>query len=203
MLVVRNLPRVYKTNGDGDLFTQDAIDGGKPRAVSDVLAISHGVENANYKAAIINMIVSTLKGGVKLSPRLSMKILELYSDEIEFSISNRAATPGLSYTPAVTGIVLAAKVDMDKAMDFKERYFKGTNLKEGDPALTFRTFMLGRKGGGAGGVRMTVINYSLTALKYHFDGKPLRRLISTDKAKEWFIGRQKTCVSMIYQWLQI
>lgn len=205
MLVVRNLPAIYKNNGDGKLFTQDVIDGGKPRTISDVLAISHGVTDATYKVAIANMIVYSLKGVVKLSPRVALKIIDLYSDEIEFTLSDRSSVRGLSYTPAMTGIILAAKVDLDKAMDFKQRYFKGTNLYEGDPALTFRTFMLGRKtrGTAAGGERATVLNYCMTAIKYHFDGKPLKRMVASDAAKEWFFGKQKSHLSMISEWLVI
>jgi len=199
MLVVSGLPRVYRHGGDGDLYTQDVIDGQKPRTIGDVLSIGHGVENAAVKMAIINMIVCVFKGSVKLSPRVGYNILQLYSDEIEFTLSNRAQTRGLSYTPAITGIVLAAKVDLDKSMIFKDQYFKGVGLREGSPALTLRNYMLTRSATGAmgSGVRMTVLNYAMTAMKYHFDGRPLKRLTSSDKAREYFMSNQKNCVQIV------
>lgn len=203
MLVVTGLPRAYKSNGNGELFTQDVIDGNKPRTSGDILYLSHGVDNAVVKMAIANMIVYSIKGSQKISPRIAFKIIELYSDEIEFTLSNRSQTRGLSYTPAITGIILAAKVDLDKAMDFKEKYFKGTNLNVGSPALTFREYMLSRNKAGTqgSGVRMTVMNYSLTALKHFFDGKPLKKLTSTDANREYFLSKQKNCVGMITDWL--
>lgn len=205
MLVVKGLPRIYKSNGDGDLFTQDIIDGQKPRTTSDALQISHGIENAKLKIAIANMIVYAFKGTVKLSPRIALKILDLYSDEIEFTLTNRSVTRGLSFVPALTGIILAAKVDLDHAMEFKDQYFKGIDLKEGSPVLTFRNFMLGRISSGSGdsGIRRTVLNYSLTSLKYYFDHKPLKRFVSSDKAKEYFMGKQKNCVNMVHEWLEV
>lgn len=208
MLVVTGLPRAYKSNGDGELFTQDVIDGNKPRSTGDILHLSHGVENANQKMAIANMIVSAIKGVRKISPRIAYKIIELYSDEIEFTLSNKGTYKGLAFTPAITGIVLAGKVDLDKAMDFKEKYFKGINLSAGSPALTFREYMLSRasrstraEGAGGSSIRMTVLNYSLTALKHHFAGNSLRGLKATDINREYFLGKQKSCVGMVNEWL--
>lgn len=205
MLVVKGLPRIYKSNGDGDLFTQDVIDGNKPRTTPDNLKISHGIDNATVKMAIANMIVCAFKAITKLSPRIALKILDLYSDEIEFTLANKTNTRGLSFTPALAGIVLAAKVDFDGTMDFKDQYFKGIDLKEGSPALTFRNFMLGRSTStvNGGSIRMTVLNYSLTSIKYHLDGKPLKRLVSSDKAREYFMGKQKNCVNMVNDWIKI
>jgi len=211
MLVVTGLPRAYKSNGNGELITQDAIDVNKPRSAADILRLSHGTENANNKMAIANMIVNAIKGVRKISPRVGFKIIDLYEDEIEFTLSNRGAWKGLSFTPAITGIILAAKVDLDKAMSFKEGYFKGENLSVGNPALTFRNYMLSRVsktaraegGSGGGGIRMTVLNYSLTALKHHFAGTPLKGLKATDINREYFLGKQKECVKMITEWLAI
>jgi hypothetical protein len=204
LLVVRGLPRIFQDHDGHDVDTQDVIDGNKPRTPADVLLLSHGVENANVKMAIANMLVYAIKGTpVKLSPRIGLKIIELYSDEIEFTLSGRSQTKGLSYTPTITGIIMAAKVDLDKSMFFKDQYFKGTDLKSGSPALTLRNFMLSRtKTGGQGsGVRTTILNYSLTALKMFFNDKPLKRLIASDQAKEYFLSKQKSCVSMIMEWL--
>lgn len=205
ILVVTGLPRAYRSNGNGELFTQDVIDGNKPRSQADILHLSHDVDNATQKAAIANMIVFAIKGARKISPRIAYKIIDLYSDEIEFTLSNRSQIKGLSYTPAITGIILAAKVDLDKAMEFKEKYFRGTNLNIGSPALTFRDFMLnrGNKGTSASGMRLTVLNYSLTAMKHYFDGKPLRKLASTDANREYFLSKQKTCVRMVTEWLAV
>ena len=55
----------------------------------------------------------------------------------------------------------------------------------------------------AQGVRMTVLNYSMTALRNHFDGKPMRKLTSTDANREYFLGKQKTCHRMISEWLAL
>ncbi len=205
MLVVTGLPRTYANNGSGELFTQDVIDGNKPRTPGDILHLSHGVDNANAKMAIANMIVCAIKGVRKISPRVAYNIINLYSDEIEFAFSNRRQVKGLSYTPAMTGIILAAKVDLDKAMDFKEKYFNGVKLDTGSPALTFREYMIGRinKHGAGRGIRMTVLNYCLTALKHHFDGKPLRKLVATDANLEHFLSKQRTCVAMIKEWLSV
>lgn len=205
ILVVTGLPRAYQLNGNGELFTQDVIDGNKPRSQADILHLSHDVDNASLKAAIANMIVTAIKGVRKISPRIAYKIIDLYADEIEFTLSNRSQIKGLSYTPAITGIILAAKVDLDKAIEFKEKYFRGTNLPAGSPALTFRDFMMNRTNKHEAGrsIRMTVLNYSLTAMKHYFDGKPLRKLMSTDANLEHFLSKQSNCVNMIKEWLAV
>lgn len=203
MLVINNLPKMYKNNGDGPLFTQDVVDVVKPRSNPDILKLSHNMDYANIKMAIANMIIYSFRSTtVKISARVGYKIIDLYSDEIEFTLSNRSQIKGLSYTPAITGIVLAAKVDLDRAMEFKDQYFKGLDLSIGSPSLTFRNYILSRTKTGAqgSGVRSTIHNYSLTALKYHFDGKPLHRLIASDRHKEYFLSKQKTCVNMVLDW---
>jgi hypothetical protein len=209
-LILSGLPRTYKTNGDGELFTQDVIDGNKVRSIGDILSLSYELTDPNRKVSIANMIVAAIsKGGFpKISPRVIYKIIDLYADEIEFIASNRSNIPGLYYTPAITGIVLAAKVDLDKAIDFKDKYYRGTNLRSGDPVLTFRQFMLSRSrfdksGARAGSMRLTTLKYSLTALKRHFDGKPLKRLVATETDRDYFLSKQKTCVQMVTEWITI
>jgi len=204
MLVTRGLPLIFKSNGDGELFTQDAIDGNKPRSTGDILTLSHGLDNANAKMAITNAIVFAIKSQtVPLSPRVAYKIIDLYTDEIEFIISNRPVIRGLFFAPAIAAIVLAAKVDLDKAVAFKTQYYAGTDLTMGSPILTLRNFMLERRSIGSGGssYRATIMNFSFTALKYHFDGKPLRKLTTSYAGRDFFLGKQKTFVSLISELL--
>lgn len=185
--------------------SQIAIDGGKKRSVGDQLHLFYGIENAVQKVAIANCIASTVKNQVtvSISPAIANNIIDLYSDEIEFVLCNRGTNQQLTFTPAVTAIIMAAKVDMDKAIDFKERYFQGNDLRKGHPALTLRNFMTsrGQWSGSGHSYRFTIMSYAFTALMNHFNNKDLLKLTTSSKGLDYFINKQKTCVNMITDWL--
>jgi len=126
---------------------------------------------------------------------------------MEFILSNRGAAPrGLSYAPALSGLVMAAKVDLDKAVEFKEKYFLGTDLKADSPILTFRNFMLNR-GNGAGssvsGYRKTIMIFSMLAAMNYFLGKPLKRQSTSLAGYQYFMSRQRTCSEMVLDWMNV
>jgi hypothetical protein len=191
-----------------DPSSQYAVDGGKLRSVPDQLRLSKGMENAKIKVAIANMIVTAVRGvsKVSLSQNIAFRIIGLYEDEIEFMLaSNGKWTRGLTYTPVITGFVMAAKVDLDKAVSFKEKYFKGNDLHIGHPALTLRNYMIGRDTTGIGGSsqRITTMNYSLTAMMHYFLGRDLRGLKTSTNGLDYFVNKQKTFVEMINESLKL
>jgi hypothetical protein len=207
MLVVRGLPKVYLKNGDGPLFTQDTIDKNRVRSNADVLNLTHNLTDTNFKSAIVTSIVMGLRGTgpTKMSSRIVYKVYSMYDEEIETITSGLGTKSRLKYAPPIAGMALAAKVNMEKAVTFKDQYINGTNLPEGCPALTLRNYMLSRFGNytGSHSSRMTNLNLSLTALKYSFDGKKLKVLKNSDYAREYFVSRQANFVQMVKELLAI
>jgi len=192
-----------------DPKSQMVVDGGRLRSVGEQLFLGHKMDNATIKVAMANIIAATLKGvnAVSLSADIAWKVIDLYSDEMEFILSNRGAAPrGLSYAPALSGLVMAAKVDLDKAVEFKEKYFLGTDLKADSPILTFRNFMLNR-GNGAGssvsGYRKTIMIFSMLAAMNYFLGKPLKRQSTSLAGYQYFMSRQRTCSEMVLDWMNV
>jgi hypothetical protein len=186
---------------------QEVIDCNIARSIPDQLHMFSGETNANQKVAIVTLIVGAIRGiaAVSMSIDTTKKVLDLYSDEIEFILSDKGQSQALKYSPALTGFVFAAKVDLDKAVSFKDKYFKGYNLSIGDPALTFRNFMLQRDktGNGGSGYRKTILCYSTTAMMHHFLNKPLKRLTTSTNGLDYFLNRQKNCVNMINEWFDL
>jgi hypothetical protein len=188
--------------------TQMVIDVGKRRSVGDQLTLVHGMENSTFKVAVANCIVSTVKsvGTFSLSSNEAMDIINLYDEEIQFIITDKKGIlKGLNYAPAFAAMVLAARVDMDKAIEFKNQYCSGIGLSIGDPVLSLRNFMLGRDFNGHGGnsYRHTIMNFTLNCLMCAFQGKKLKRLTSSDAGIKYFLSRQRTNVETIQKLVYI
>ena len=187
---------------------QKVIDSGNKRSIPQQLAMFDAVTNAMAKVAIANCMVSAIKGlkKVSLSVNTAKEIIDLYDDEIEVALADRGvAIKGLAATPIMAGFVLAAKVDIDKTDVFKNKYYKGNNLSEGDPVMTLRNFMLSqqKKGCGSYAWRHLVMDNTMTALMASFMGKPLKRLVASKAGMGYFLNRQKTFVSMIRECIEI
>jgi len=192
-----------------DPESQMVVDGGRLRSVGDQLLLGRKMENATLKVAMANVIAAALKGvnTITLSAEIAWKVIDLYSDEMEFIISNRGVAPrGLSYAPALSGLVMAAKVDLDKAVEFKDKYFLGIDLQAGSPILTFRNFMLNRSNGAGSsvsGYRKTIMIFSMLAAMYYFLGKPLKRQTTSLTGYQYFRSRQRTCADMVLDWMNV
>jgi hypothetical protein len=197
-LVVWNLP----------VEAQKVIDAGNKRSVPQQLAMFEDVTNATSKVAIANSLVAAIKGykKISLSVDTAKEIIDLYDDEIEVVLADRgAAIKGLATTAAMAGMVIAAKVDLEEASEFKNKYYKGNNLSIGDPVMALRNFMLSQQKKGSGGqaYQHLVLNNATTALMAAFLNKPLKRLVSSTAGLEYFLARQKTYVGVIQECLDI
>lgn len=185
---------------------QRVIDGCVPRSVPDQLQLS-GTTNAKIKVAIAACIISAVAGAsrVAMSIDIAEKVIDLYSDEIDFIWFENKCNKKLKYVPAITGIILAAKVDLDKAVEFRDKYSKGDNLSLGDSALTLRNFMMNRdtRGHGGGKERKTILCCSATALAYYFQNKALKKITASTIGIDYLMNRQQPCVKMIKSWLKI
>lgn len=207
--IMANVPFESKVTYGLEPEAQEVIDGGKIRGVSDQLKLATGMDNARAKVAIANGIVATIKGAsrVVLSKSIAEKVIDLYADEIEFIMSCQGKVlTGLRYTPVLTALVLAAKVDLDKAVSFKDKYFKGADLSATDPAFCLRTYMLrrcGRERVEGSRDRLTITILTMSALMNSFLGKPIKVLKTSGAALDYFINKQKTCVEMITEWLAV
>jgi len=194
--VARGLP--VKVNG---VCTQDVIDTLKTRSTADQLTLSHGITNATTKASVANMIVSIIKNTnkISISATQALSVIDLYEDEMEFVLSDRGSGKGLSYSPVISGLVFAAKVELDSVIAFKDKYFKGTELSEGSPALTLRNYMMGRVSSYTQGYaqRRICFDYTTLSVWHHINNTKIKLLKLSPKGTEHFMNHQKGCVNKI------
>jgi len=131
-----------------DPQSQQVVDGGRLRKVSDQLFLSNNIQNAKLKIAIINMMVDSIEG-IKhaiLSANTAKQIMDIYENEIETVIKGKGQHIKLLLSaPILTGFVFAAKININKAINFRNQFIQGTNLFLGSPVLTFRNYMLSGK----------------------------------------------------------
>lgn len=205
LLVVTNLPeKQCKAN----IRTQEMIDGGKVRTVGDRLKLNRGEDNANTKVAIVNMIIGKVIGKTfRSTPNLAYSVIDLYRDEIDFVLCNTRSIPGLRYSPAVAAMVFAARVHLDEVIEFKERYFSGTGLTPGHPALTLREMMISRGSrtgsfaiSGGSSSRFSVFNGASNAIESFCKGKMLKKITASPRGYEYFFNRQRGPVQLIQEW---
>lgn len=204
MLVVTGLP---ERQGKAEMPTQGTIDRVKVRSVGDNLSLVRGIDNANTKVAIANVIALKVMGtNQRTSAYTAYKIIDLYADELEFILSGKTTIRGLSFSPVMAAMVFAARVRLDQVVEFKDKYFKGTGLEAGHPALTLREFIFNRnsKGGfinSGSGYRASVFNGAANALEAHCKGKTLKKITAHPHGYEYFFNLQKRAVGMIKEWL--
>lgn len=198
MLVAQDIPKQFDNDGVKH-FTQETIDGGKPRSVGDRINLTYGIENANLKTAISIVIVNLCIGkNIKATPSLILEILKIYGPEINIVIGNRSYKPGLIYAPVLGSFAFAAKCFKEKTIEFEIGYFKGENLFANSPILTFRNFMLAKKAWhGSGSYRRSVMNACLISLMYFIQEQPLKRIITGCQGLDFFVNKQKRVVTEI------
>lgn len=180
--------------------SQEVVDVGKPRGAGDILTLSLGLKNANLCVAIVRSILAiALSSSSKISAGTIKEIMDLYKDEIETIMENRMSVKGLIYAPTLAAFAFAAKCYKEEVVDFERKYFTGESLVRGDPALTYRNFMLNRANGGGGGSseRRTIQDAALTSLMYHVLQNPLTRIIRSRAGTEFFLVKQKKAISAI------
>ena len=187
--------------------SQCVIDDQKKRTVGDQLQLNMGLKNSKAKVALANSIVSVIKTDhVVLSANTAKDIIDLYEDEMDIIFNDCGKLiPGLRFTPTVAGIVIAAKVNMDKAICFRDKYFSGAGLFRGDPALTLRNFMLSCIHGRPNGItfRIMMTHYSTLALMHEFLGTSFTRMSASSKGTKFFLEKQQQFVDLINDCLDI
>lgn len=205
MLVVTGLP---EKQGKTGIPTQETIDGGKGRTVADRLHLGRNMDNANNKVAIANVIAQKIMGrSMKTSADQAYRIIDLYADEIEFIMSGKSTTRGLNYSPVIAAMVFAARVRLDQAVEFKDRYYRGTECSSGHPALTLREFVINKnsiKGGfvnSGSSFRSSIFNGAANALESFCKGRLLKKITAHPHGYEYFFNLQKGCVGMVREWL--
>jgi hypothetical protein len=204
MFVFRNMPRNYGENNERS--TQDTIDGGRTRTVADRLVLSHGIENAGLKAAVVSVVALICTGTHRrLSTSLVKDIYDMFRSEIDAVIENRGAIAGLTTAPPLGAFAFAARNFKEQIVEFEKGYFTGADLKSGSPILTFRNYMLNRNKTifRKDYAKRVIIDHALNCLMCHVLQKPLRRLVQTKQGVDFFITKQKKVVADIVELVRL
>jgi len=196
MLVVKGLPKNYV---DGHK-TQETVDRNKPRSIGDILTLSHGIENATLKSAVINVVAYLCtRKATKATPSIILEIMNIYGGELDAVMNKRKAVPGLIFAPVLGSFVFAAKVFKRETVEFEKKYFSGEELRRGDPPLIFRNQMLNRRNSGNknGFQRKHIMDFCLTSLKYYIEQQPLNRLLQSNVGYDFFANKQKRTINIV------
>lgn len=189
--------------------SQGIIDSNKKRSIADQMHIIYSVENSTLTTAVINALVALVISSAHISLTLdsTKDVYDLYKADIDLVLSQVKSVPGLVYSPVLACIVLSAKVDASKAIEFAEGYFNGNNLSIGSPILALRNFMINRKvgtkGAGGRGYRRYIMLYATTALLCYFTGKALKSQRINEKALPYFTTRQQVFIDLIKEFVTV
>lgn len=204
MFVFRNMPKGYVGNGN-HIVTQDTIDDIKKRCIGDKLHLSYGMENANLKVAMCNIITSIILGRApKLSAAIVKNIYDLFADQIETVVDCKTANVGhLCLAPVLGAFAIAVGPFNEQTVEFMKGYFEGDNLAKMSPILVFRNYMLNRtslpySGTAKEYARITIVNHALNCIMHHIMKRQLKQLKKTNQGTDFFLNHQKkTCDELI------
>lgn len=131
------------------LFTQDLADLGRARSFADMLTfdqLNEGVKpnpKENKEIASIVKKVARHAINISVSPNAQLKaILAIYQEDIDAILKLKAATnaPKMFCNSAILScIAITRRISPDAIDKFTKSLFKGTNLREGDPAYALRS----------------------------------------------------------------
>jgi hypothetical protein len=168
-LVVRNLPPETRKN----------IDNGARRSVADNLVMDFDLRNAAAFASYARLIIRWRGGYLRNSEYFKASDQEVYDFVIDnedtlqhaqgYAQRIRRAIP-MSQAAAGAAFHETYRVEPDRAKDFWEKVISGAELKQGDPALSFRNAVFRV---GPSHQDRTLLNLELAcrAWRYHMEGR--------------------------------
>ena len=204
LLVTTGVP----SNGDGTsngVSVIDMIDRGSPRSVGDQLYIRHGVKDANNVAAIVRQVLmlcaETVKIPIgKMDVGMSLRVLDLYGDEISESLGFRGKISGLRGSPLFGAIAFAMKGgDKQIVREFAKSVKTGEGLYHGDPALTLRNYLQSHTkdlGGGTGSHRICT-RATLTACMHAELGNTLKQVKNSEVGYTYYVEKQRRTITKL------
>lgn len=182
----------------------ETIDRGRPRTVAGALQAVDGEKHANVVAAIANRIAYLVEGDtVRLTTGLARYIIKLYREEINSILENMIIVRYLTLTPVLAAFVIGAKVDMEKTIEFENKYFLGEGLVRDEPAYKLRNHLLTSNRYELQSSRKGTVRIAMNMLKYHIEGKKIARIVKKDYSFPWFAERQEKEINAIKKYLSI
>jgi len=201
LLTSRNVPLLEK-RGKKTIFVHDVIDRVTIRSIADEFARKYKIKNAARVAATIAAIIQLAnKGkGRKASIPIALTVMKKLGDSFGKTFESIEG-PGLRLpiAPILAVFVIAAGVNLDKAIDFERKYFSGIGLEVESPILTLRNFVWNKwntvRGGGS---RYQLMLMGLNAVMYFFEDQPMKRVKGNEAGLDYFSEKHKE-LEEIYQ----
>jgi hypothetical protein len=195
MPVFYDLPE--ETNG---IRTLDVLDTRKGRTVAQQINMNSKWSGKGHlvAAACRSLAIAIIRGHFQNTTPISLGLLDLYGDELEFCVQHSQPIPRLCVGPLLAGFVLAMSYKPKRKL-FEEMYIStmtGEDLKSGSPALTLRNQMIMGKikqphvvtGGTSHGLRI-VCGVTLAAMHY-LNNKKVDSLRYSDMGLDFFRSKQ-------------
>jgi len=206
ILITTGLQNVALENGL-KVFVMDTVDRGKLRTVGDQLVLRHGCSNGNLTAAAIQTICACANNGIytKLTVPSAIAIMNLYDQELAFTIENRSNEIGLRSAMVVGACAFAMKAESAKCQQFYQLITRGEGLyKTGATSQAYALRRLIQSGNHKGAQnRWRLACAILNALKHFIEGYPISQLKHTTLGVEYFQNRQKSSVAKVVEIITI
>lgn len=180
---------------------RDMIDmGGGPRNARDVVAITDGINVSKSLVAWIVAADKMLDLGTLNSSTSAVTAAQLRRsiDRHAPAVKAMASSFGsgnqrrLVSAPSIAAMLIAWKSAPEKTVAFAEAVKTGEGLVAGDPALTFRNYMIATQGTTVGSTsREDIALRTFAALDAHVRGESIKTLRINEGARERFIAAWK------------
>lgn len=182
-----------------EVNAMDVIDAGKPRSVGDQLHLVHGVVGGNQVAAALNVIAEFATGRLSsLSTPQAVAIMEIYGKHIDI-IRELIGVLKPARKGPVVGAMAFARASHPKEIDeFATMVGHGENLKRGQPAFTFREWLIkGVTGKAQSSVRRYVGESAFNAAYNHIHNNTLVMIKAGDNGWKFFAAKQRASVEKV------
>ena len=196
MMVTTGLP--HTVTGEG-MFTIDAIDRGRERRIGEQLKLRHGMTNASLLAAtcrgILWLCSFSMKSLVgKMTVANVMRVLDVYGDEVNYAITSRSRDIRVRNASVISASAFAMKALRNPVRDFYNRLTTGEDIKDGDPSLTCRRWLMNSTDKTGSLIEYRAV---LTCAMKHVTQEKMTKLYDTEHGYKFFLEKQRESVNKL------
>lgn len=172
----------------------DAIDTGRARRATDIVAMTDGIAlSTNKRAAIVTAhnLVSGVAAGRKIdAPTLRMCIADHLADYEALTQHGRMALHDrLASSPMLAALTVIHRVNRDGAQRFVDLLRNPEGLRGSHPVVQLREFVLVTYYGSGEPARVMLIDKTFAAFRGFEDGRELKLLRAAPDAREVYAAR--------------
>jgi len=182
----------------------ETIDKGRPRSIAHTLQMVDHMKYTSEITSACRTIVALACGQTRSTTALIRHVYDLYEKEINLVVTNMESAKRLKLGSVLAAMVIGAKVDSEKTIEFEQQYFSGEGLTKTDPAYRFREYMLRLSGEmGTQTRRFKAPLICLSMIKRHINNEPVKYIRYDSKIFDWFAAKQWTNIKSIIEFVSL